>query len=125
MRMQMCRVGNIDFELMESIDDRNVIGRFLKSESQDCITCFRSPRYFPGNRLDEEERYPGDHRSPNRTENLLAIFLHPRSFHGVMFELIQGYTVGWEKKICLYHSRGAAEEKRGLYFAGSQRLEWP
>jgi methylmalonyl-CoA epimerase len=91
MRMQMCRVGNIDFELMESIDDRNVIGRFLKRRGPGLHhIAFQVSDILSIMEWLKKNNIWIVTDPPVQMENLSAIFIHPKSFHGVMFEFIKG-----------------------------------
>ena len=90
MRYRMCRLGNVDFELMESIGDEGVIANFIKAKGEGlhhvalAVDDLEGQLVFlkgKGVRLidkNAQEMHGGKYA-----------FVHPSSFLGVMFELIQ------------------------------------
>ncbi|MDA8336094.1 MAG: VOC family protein [Peptococcaceae bacterium] len=92
MRYRMCRVGGMDFELMESTGEGGVIDKFLKSKSEglhhialkvsDLEDVLSDLKGKGINLIDQEPRFLPDHSGR-------YAFMHPKSFHGVMFELIE------------------------------------
>lgn len=91
MRFQMCRIGNVDFELMESMVENNVIGRFVKRRGPGLHhIAFEVPDVFEAADWMKQNGVWVITDPPTLTDGLWAIFLGPKSFNGVLFELIQG-----------------------------------
>lgn len=96
MRYRMCRLGNVDIELMEPLDDRGVIAKFIKSRGEglhhvafavDNLEKHLARLKEKGAELIDEE--------PKELHGGRYAFLHPSSFMGVMFELIE-YPEGYQ-----------------------------
>lgn len=96
MRYRMCRLGNVDFELMEPLDDEGVIARFIQARGQglhhvafavDDLEERLAHLKGNGAKLIDEE--------PKELHGGRYAFVHPSSFMGVMFELIE-YPQGFE-----------------------------
>lgn len=91
-RYRMCKVGGMDFELMESTGEGGVIDKFLKAKSEGLhhialrvsnLEDFLLHLKENGiNLIDEEPRFLHGHSGK-------YAFIHPKSFYGVMFELIE------------------------------------
>jgi len=90
MRYRMCRIGNVDFELMEPIGDQGVIANFLKARGEglhhvafavdDIDDQVKSLKEKNVNLIDKE---------PKELHGGRYVFVHPSAFTGVMFELIE------------------------------------
>jgi methylmalonyl-CoA epimerase len=90
MRYRMCRLGNVDFELMEPLGGEGVIAKFLESKGEglhhlafkvDNLEETLSFLKKKGVKLIDE--------TPKDLNGTKYVFVHPSSFLGVMFELIQ------------------------------------
>ena len=90
MRYRMCRVGKIDFEIMEPLEDEGVIADFIKARGEGV--------HHIGFAVDNLEDYfvffkeRGVKLIDNKPQELCGAkyaFLHPSSFLGAMFELIE------------------------------------
>ena len=91
MRMQMCRVGNVDFELMEPAGNNGVIARFLKAHGEGLHhIAFEVDSILDSVDCMKEQNVRIINEKPILIDSLKAIFLHPGSFHGVLLELIEG-----------------------------------
>jgi methylmalonyl-CoA epimerase len=95
MTAQMVRVGNIEFELMEPMGEEGLIENFIRQRGQglhhiafqvDDIVQTISDMEALGVKVINEE--------PLLAHGVKAVFLHPESFGGVLFELIEG-TPRW------------------------------
>ena len=90
MRYRMCRVGNVDFELMEPVGEEGVIARFIKARGEglhhvgfaveNLIEKLDALKEQGVSLIDEE---------PQELFGATYAFVHPSAFFGVMFELIQ------------------------------------
>jgi len=91
MRYRMCRLGNVDFELMESTGEGGIIDRFLKSRGEGLhhIALKVSNLDLTLETLKEKGVKLID-REPQKLHEDKYAFVHPSSFCGVMFELIEG-----------------------------------
>ncbi len=90
MRFCMCRLGKVDFELMEPTDEHGVLARFIKARGEglhhiafavDDLAAWLSALETKGVSLID--------RTPQDLLGGKVAFVHPSSFAGVMFELIQ------------------------------------
>ena len=91
MNMCMFRVGNVEFELMQSVQRDGIIDRFIKKKGQglhhiafeveDIIDTVHWCKTHDVEII-EDKVY--------EVYGIKAIFLHPKIFGGVLFELIQG-----------------------------------
>ena len=90
MKFVMCRLGDVDFELMAPTRPEGVIGKFIEARGEglhhialntDNIEQQWKELAEKGIRLID--------KSPNVHEGHKFGFIHPKSFHGVMFEIIQ------------------------------------
>lgn len=90
MRYRMCRLANIDFELMEPLDGEGVIGRFIKCRGEglhhvafavENLDETLAGLKTKGVKLIDEE--------PKELHGSRYAFVHPSGFVGVMFELIE------------------------------------
>jgi methylmalonyl-CoA/ethylmalonyl-CoA epimerase len=91
MNMRMFRVGNVEFELMESVQREGLIDRFIRKQGQglhhiafevdDIVDAMHWCKTHDVEIIEDKvyEIY-----------GIKAIFLHPKIFGGVLFELIQG-----------------------------------
>jgi len=89
-RYRMCRLGNVDFELMEPLSDDGVIARFIKGKGEgfhhiafavDDLEQTLSFLKEKGVGLIDE--------TPQQLHGGKYLFVHPSSFLGMMFELIE------------------------------------
>ena len=90
MRYRMCRVGNVDFELMEPLGDEGVIARFIKARGEG----LHHVGFAVENLIDQldalkEQGVPLIDEEPKELLGGAYAFVHPSAFSGVMFELIQ------------------------------------
>jgi methylmalonyl-CoA epimerase len=91
MLMQMCRIGNVDFELMEPVGKNGVIARFLKAHGEGLHhIAFEVDSILDSIDRMKEHNVRIINEQPILIDSLKAIFLHPGSFHGVLLELIEG-----------------------------------
>ncbi|MBU0462011.1 MAG: VOC family protein [Proteobacteria bacterium] len=91
MTAQMIRIGNIEFELMEPLNQKGLIEKFIQQRGQglhhiafqvdDIIHTIDEMKQRGVVMLNEE---------PIQTHGMKAAFLHPDSFCGVLIELIEG-----------------------------------
>ncbi|MEJ2716022.1 MAG: VOC family protein [Deltaproteobacteria bacterium] len=90
MRYRMCRLGNVDFELMEPLGEEGVIARFIETHGEG----LHHVGFAVENLLDhlaalKEEGVPLIDEEPQELLGATYAFVHPSAFSGVMFELIQ------------------------------------
>jgi methylmalonyl-CoA/ethylmalonyl-CoA epimerase len=90
MRYRMCRVGNVDFELMEPLGEEGVIARFIKARGEG----LHHVGFAVEDLLDhlaalKEQGVPLIDEDPQELLGGIYAFVHPSAFSGVMFELIQ------------------------------------
>lgn len=90
MRYRMCRVGNVDFELMEPLGEEGVIARFIRARGEG----LHHVGFAVENLLDhlaalKEQGVPLIDEEPQELLGGTYAFVHPSAFSGVMFELIQ------------------------------------
>jgi methylmalonyl-CoA/ethylmalonyl-CoA epimerase len=91
MTAQMIRVGNIEFELMEPLGQEGLIENFIRSRGQglhhiafqvdDMARTISGMQNFGIKMIDAK---------PIWAHGVKAAFIHPESFGGVLFELIEG-----------------------------------
>ena len=98
MRFRYCRIGDVEFELMEPTAEDGVIADFIRRrgeglhhialEVSNLEETLASMKQKGVNLIDETPR------SLSNTQGELGkfVFVHPNSFRGVMFELIQRRT---------------------------------
>jgi methylmalonyl-CoA epimerase len=90
MKFAMCRLGDVDFELMAPTRPDGVIGKFLEAKGEGL-------HHIALNTDDIEKQWKEFaekgiqliDKSPNVHEGHKFGFIHPKAFHGVMFEIIQ------------------------------------
>ena len=91
MRAQMFRVGNIEFELMEPVSQNSLIAKFIKTRGEGLHHIALQVEDIDGT---VEWMTRSDIKLINETpvaiEGFKAVFVHPASFGGVLFELIEG-----------------------------------
>ena len=91
MRFSMCRVGDVDFELMQSAGPDDLIGRFLARRGEGLHhICFLTD---DADALFDDMRgrgLPVLSERPLPIDNLKAFFLHPRCLAGVLVEFVEG-----------------------------------
>ena len=109
MRYRMCRLGKVDFELMEPTTDDGVIGRFLARRGEglhhiafavdDLDAALVEWR---GKQVRFVEPAPGglhldfvDYAGRRFSDNVRFAFTEPRSILGILFEFIQ-YPAGYQ-----------------------------
>ena len=90
MRYRMCRVGNVDFELMEPVGEEGVIARFIKARGEG----LHHVGFAVENLIEQldalkDRRVPLIDEEPQELLGATYAFVHPSAFSGVMFELIQ------------------------------------
>ena len=90
MKFAMCRIGDVDFELMSPTDPNGVISKFIEARGEglhhialktDDITQEWKKYNEKGIRLIDQ--------TPNEYGGHKFGFIHPKAFNGVMFEIIQ------------------------------------
>ena len=97
MRFSYCQIGDVVFELMEPTSDDGVMADFIKrhgeglhhialkvSDIEDTLALMKQKNI---KLIDENPRFLKLHQGDGK-----FAFVHPKSFHGVMFELIQILT---------------------------------
>jgi len=96
MRYRMCRLGQVDFEIMEPIGDGGLMADFIKKRGEGLHhvafgveSLQESLNFLKGNgiRLIDEK--------PQDLHGAKFAFVHPSSFSGVMMELIE-YPEGFD-----------------------------
>ena len=91
MNMQMFRVGNVDFELMEPVRSGGTIEKFLVRRGEGLHhIAFQVDNMADGLHWMKEHSVKIINEKPVLIDGLKAVFLHPESFGGVLFELIEG-----------------------------------
>lgn len=109
MRFQMCRVGKVDFELMEPIGDQGVIADFLRERGEglhhiafavDDINDAMGSLQRKGVRFVDDapirtELGMVDYAGREFRDDIQFAFSHPSSILGILFEFIQ-YPEGYE-----------------------------
>lgn len=114
MRAQMFRVGNIEFELMEPVSQNSLIAKFIKTRSEGL--------HHIALQVDDIEEAiewmtRNDVRLINETpvaiEGFKAAFVHPASFGGVLFELIEGNPM-WVDQTSLPEELQKTKEGEGV-----------
>jgi methylmalonyl-CoA/ethylmalonyl-CoA epimerase len=89
--IQMIRVGNIDFELMEPLHPDSLVARYLQKRGEGLHHIA-----FEVNDVVKSIQWIKDHQvriieeKPVFVNGLKAVFLHPQSLGGVLFEIIEG-----------------------------------
>jgi len=90
MKFAMCRIGDVDFELMAPTRPDGVIGKFIETKGEGLHHIA-----LKTNNIEELWREFAEKgiklidKSPNVHEGHKFGFIHPKSFNGVMFEIIQ------------------------------------
>lgn len=96
MRYRMCRLGNVDFELMEPTGDKGVIADFIKARGQGLHHVAFAVEDLEARLASLKEMGVGlINEEPQELHGGKFAFVHPSSFAGVMFELIE-YPDGFE-----------------------------
>lgn len=91
MLMQMYRIGNVEFELMQPAQPNSVIAKYLKHQDQGLHHIA-----FQVNSIEGAVAWMKRHQvrvineEPVLEHGLKAVFLHPSSLGGVLIELIEG-----------------------------------
>ena len=109
MRYRMCRVGKVDFELMEAIGDTGVIAKFIAKEGEGfhhIAFAVDDIKDTMGSLVDKGVRFVDD--APIRAQldfvdyagrkfcdDIQFTFSHPVSILGILFEFIQ-YPDGYQ-----------------------------
>ena len=118
MRAQMFRVGNIEFELMEPVSQISLIAKFIKTRGEGL--------HHIALQVDDIEEAiewmtRNDVRLINETpvaiEGFKAAFVHPASFGGVLFELIEGNPM-WVDQTSLPEELQKTKEGEGVRAEG-------
>lgn len=90
MKYAMCKIGEVDFELMAPTNKDGVIGKFIENRGEGL--------HHIALKTDDIDKQWDDFnqkgiklidKTPNTYENHKFGFVHPKSFNGVMFEIIQ------------------------------------
>jgi len=90
MRYRMCRIGNVDFELMEPIGDQGVIADFLKARGEGLHHVAFAVDDIDGQvKSLKEKNVKLIDKEPKELFGGRYVFVHPSAFTGVMFELIE------------------------------------
>ncbi len=91
MKYAMCRIGDVDFELMAPTKPDGVIGKFIeaKGEGLHHIALKTDDIEKQWEQFAEKGIKLID-KTPNEFEGHKFGFLHPKSFNSVLFEIIQG-----------------------------------
>jgi len=96
MRYRMCRVGNVDFELMEPIGEEGVIANYIKKRGEGIHHVgFSVNGLRKGLDFFKERGVHLIDKEPKDLHGAQYAFVHPSAFLGVMFELIE-YPEGFE-----------------------------
>lgn len=109
MRFRMCRVGKVDFEIMEPTADKGVIADFLKKKGEglhhiafavddinDTMTTLgKKGVQFVDDAPIRNQLDVVDYAGRAFSEDLQFAFSHPASILGILFEFIQ-YPEGYE-----------------------------
>lgn len=109
MRFRMCRVGKVDFEIMEPIDDRGVIADFLRQRGEglhhiafavDDVEVAMDTLSRKGVRFVDDApirlHMDGvDYAGREFSDEIQFTFSHPTSFLGILLEFIQ-YPEGYQ-----------------------------
>ena len=91
MNMRMFRVGNVEFELMESTQTEGLIDRYVRRKGEglhhiafEVEDINHAMRWCKSQHIEiiEDKAY--------EVYDIKAVFLHPKVFGGVLFELIEG-----------------------------------
>jgi methylmalonyl-CoA/ethylmalonyl-CoA epimerase len=91
MRVQMFRVGDVDFELMEPLHAKSVIARFLCSHGEGFHhLAFEVEDVRKSMEVLKKHDIRVINETPVAIEGLQAIFLRPEPFGSVLIELIEG-----------------------------------
>ena len=95
MQYRMVKLGNVEFELMEPIDENGIIAKFIEERGEGLHHVA-----FAVDDLSETFNFLKEHGCKMVTEEPLellgakVLFTHPKFFSGVMFELIE-YPKEW------------------------------
>jgi methylmalonyl-CoA/ethylmalonyl-CoA epimerase len=103
MRFRMCRVGKVDFEVMESIDEQGVIAEFIKKRGEglhhiafavddinETISVMRNKGVkFVADAPIRECLDTVDYAGRYFSDEIQFSFSHPASILGILFEFIQ------------------------------------
>lgn len=90
MKFCMCRIGDVDFELMSPTTPDGVIGKFIEARGEGLHHIA-----LKSDNIDEDWKKFAEKgirlidKVPNEYEGHKFGFVHPKSFNGVMFEIIQ------------------------------------
>ena len=90
MDIQMCRAHDTDFEIMYSADPDSLIGRYLHRSGEGLHhVAFQVPDARQAMTAFRASGVPPLAQEPVRLDNLLAFFLPPKQFGGILFEFIE------------------------------------
>ena len=90
MKFCMCRIGDVDFELMSPTRPDGVIGKFIDAKGEGLHHIALKTDDIDKEWKDFAEKgVKLIDKSPNVHEGHKFGFIHPKSFNGVMFEIIQ------------------------------------
>ena len=90
MKYCMCRIGEVDFELMAPTKPDGVIGKFIEARGEGLHhIALRTDDIDKDWEKFNEKGIKLIDKAPNVFEGHKFGFVHPKSFNGVMFEIIQ------------------------------------
>ncbi|MDY6968708.1 MAG: VOC family protein [Spirochaetota bacterium] len=90
MKFAMCRIGDVDFELMSPTTPDGVIGKFLEKKGEGLHHIALKTDNIDQLWKDLEDKgIKLIDKTPNTYENHKFGFIHPKAFNNVMFEIIQ------------------------------------
>lgn len=118
MRAQMFRVGNIEFELMEPVSQNSLIAKFLKTRGEGLHHIALQVDNI-GEAIEWMTRNGVKliNESPVAIEGFKAAFVHPASFGGVLFEVIEGNPM-WVDHTNLPEELQKTNERDGIRAEG-------
>jgi len=90
MKAEMFRVGNVEFELMEPMGDKGLISDFIRRQGEGLHhIAFQVDDIVKTIREMKSRGFRVIYEDPVVVDRFKATFLHPSSFGGVLFELIE------------------------------------
>ena len=90
MKYAMCRIGDVDFELMAPTKPDGVIGKFIEAKGEGLHHIAVSTDDIEGEWKNFAEKgIKLIDKTPNVFEGHKFGFVHPKSFNGVLFEVIE------------------------------------
>jgi len=90
MKFAMCRIGDVDFELMSPTKDDGVIGKFIAARGEGLHHIALSTDDIEKQWKDFEEKgIKVIDKTPNTYDGHKFGFIHPKSFNNVLLEVIE------------------------------------